>query len=337
MKKKSKFPDPAPAKVKLTEKRSTKRVIKAVSIIVLITIVLFTATPFIAIPVLVNRHVNYKGYETTDYPLQGIYKATDFGLSEKQMYLKTEDGLNIWCSEIYTRQPKALIIYLTGIMQPSVTYFYGHAKYMQEQGYASILLEVRGHGNSEGSRICLGYEEAYDVKAAVKYVKSQEKYKNVPIVLHGVSMGGAISINSFGQILDIDALIAMSAYSSFEDVVIDLAEKYPIPKFLGKLEKPLIRSALKTVFGSRQVDEMKPVEQIKNSNGRPVLLIACTEDANVPAASLLRLKEANPSINIWLRNSWEHFIIKDCDFRNVRQDTEYWNVILEFLNQAFPD
>lgn len=147
--------------------------------------------PFIAMPILLNRHVDYKSYATEDYPLQDIYFASDYSTEEKQMYLTTQDGLNIWCSEIFVEKPKAVIIYLTGIIQHSITYFYGHAELMKENGYASILLEVRGHGQSDGNRICLGYEEVNDVRAVVDYIKSEEKYKNVPIVLHGVSMGGA--------------------------------------------------------------------------------------------------------------------------------------------------
>lgn len=128
---------------------------------------------------------------------------------------KTQDGLNIWCSEIFVENPKAVIIYLTGIIQPSITYFYGHVEWMRENGIATILLEVRGHGQSDGKRICLGYEEVNDVRAVVDYIKSEEEYKDVPVILHGVSMGGAIAVNTFGQIDEVDALIAMSAYSSF--------------------------------------------------------------------------------------------------------------------------
>ena len=196
-------------------------IVKAVAIgtgIFLTTLILL---PYFALPMFLNRHVNYLGYVTIDFPLQDIYQAKDFNLKENQMYLRTEDGLKIWASEITTTHLKAVIIYLSGIVQPSVTYFYGHAKFMQNNGYASILLDVRGHGKSDGKRICLGYDEVKDVKAVVDYINSQEKYKDVPIVVQGASMGGAIAVNSFGQLKDIDALIAMSAYSSFEDVILD--------------------------------------------------------------------------------------------------------------------
>lgn len=265
--------------------------------------------------------------------MQDIYEASDFDLNESQMYLTTEDGLSIWTSEIYIEQPKAVVIYLTGIVQPSITYFYGHAKYMQENGFASFLLEVRGHGNSDGNRICLGYNEVNDVKAVVDYIKSNPKYEGIPIILHGVSMGGAVAINSFGQLKDVDGLIAMSAYSSFEDVVIDIMNNIGIPKIIQKLERPILSTSLKLMFGSNSVNNMKPLEQIKNAGDRPVLLIACTKDTEVPMDSMLRLKEANPDVDTWLRDSWEHFIVKDCDFKNMSKDTEYCDRILTFLNK----
>jgi len=151
-------------------------------------------TPFVAMPVFLNRHVDYKGYATENYPLQDIYFASDYSLEEKQMYLATQDGLK-------------------------------------------------------------------------------------------------------------DALIAMSAYSSFEDVVIDVMEQNHIPRFIGAIEKPFVKLSLKMLFGSNKVNELKPVKQIKNAGERPVLLVACTGDASVPAVSTERLKKANPKAQTWIRDS----------------------------------
>lgn len=316
-----------------TKKVLLKRIIKVVTIILIICCVLMVVAPFAAIPIFLNHHIDYKGYATEDYPLQDIYFASDYSLYETQMCLETQDGLNVWCSEIHVEKPKAVIIYLTGIAQPSITYFYGHAAWMKENGYATILLEVRGHGQSDGNRICLGYEETNDVRAVVNYIKSKEKYKDIPIILHGVSMGGAIAINSFGQIDEIDGLIAMSAYSSFEDVIMDTAKQYHVPSFIRIIEKPLIKLALKIVFGNDTVNKVKPIEQIKNTGERPVLLVACTGDNSVPSISTERLKKANPNVQTWIRNSGEHFIVKNCDFKNMSQDDEYCKIILEFLSQ----
>lgn len=315
----------------LTKKVIINRSIKVIVISAITCLILLIVAPFIVISIMVNRHANYLGYATENQPMQDIYQATDFGLNENQRYLTTEDGLKIWTSEIFTEQPKAVIIYLSGIYQPSVTYFYGHARFMRKNGYASFLLEVRGHGKSEGNKICLGYEEVNDVKAVIEYIRSKKEYDGVPIVLHGVSMGGAAAVNAFGQINEVDGLIAMSAYSSFEDEVIDQMGSYKIPKIIRVLERPLIHMALTLQFGNDTVNIIKPEEQISNANHRPVLLIACTGDTEVPMGNTERLHKANPEAETWLRDSWEHFIVENCDFINMEQDEEYCNRILRFL------
>lgn len=115
-------------------------------------------------------------------------------------------------------------------------------------------------------------------------------------------------------------MIAMSAYSSFEDVILDILAGFGIPEFILSLEKPIIVSSLKMLYGSDNVTYIKPVEQIKNADGRAVFLMASTGDTEVPPVSMNRLKEAEAQL--WLRDSSAHFIIKDCDFKNVEDDED---------------
>lgn len=307
-----------------------KRLIQISIIIVCIFIVLLLVTPPIVVLFLTQGHVDYKGYATEEYPLQDIYHASHFELDAAELDLVTEDGYKIWASEVFAEQPKAVIIYLSGIRQPSVTYFYGHSKWMLSNGYASILLEVRGHGQSDGDQICMGYQEVADVKAVVDYIQSQQKYDNVPIVLHGVSMGGAVAVNSFGQIPEINGLIAMSAYSSAEDILCDSLRQYHIPQFICDIEKPLFRAASKLIFGDN-ADELRPIDQIKNAGDRPVFLIASLDDTSVPSVNTQRLIKNAPDCNIWFRDSSDHFVIQGSDFINMEQDTEYCKKILGFL------
>lgn len=305
-------------------------VMKSFIAAVIIAALLMLVVPPVIVYFATQNHVEYAG-SIEKNPMQGIYKPEDFSLDAKDMTLLTEDGFKIWISEVFVDNPKAVIIYLSGIQQPSVTYFYGHSKWMKNNGYASILLEVRGHGSSDGERVCLGYEEAQDVKAVVEYIKGQEKYQDAPIVFHGVSMGGAIAINSFGIIEEADGLIAMSAYSSFEDVVYDEVRNYNIPQFICNIEKLLIRGCLRLVFGGK-VDEIKPIRQIENIGDRPALIIACAGDTEVRPVNMQRLLNKAPaSCESWLRDSWEHFIVQDCNFADMEQDEEYCRRILNFL------
>jgi uncharacterized protein len=305
--------------------------IKVLLIFVCMCIIIMIIAPPLIVHFATSNHVNYAG-NTEKKVLQDIYEAKDFDLEATDLTLESEDGLKIWASEVFVDNPKAVIIYLTGIRQPSVTYFYGHSRWMKKNGYASILLEVRGHGNSDGDTVCLGYEEVKDVKAVVDYIKELDKYNDVPIVLHGVSMGGAIAINSFGEIKEIDGLIAMSAYSSFEDVVSDTMSRFHIPKLICNIEKTMVRIWLSFQFDEK-VYHLKPIKQIQNIGERPALLISCTKDTEVPPINMQRLLSKAPNhCESWLRDSWEHFIIKNCDFINMEQDFEYCERILDFLN-----
>ncbi len=310
------------------------RLLKALLVALGVFVVVLLIAPFVIIPIATIGPIAYDG-NTDLHPLQDIYTPEEFGILANERMLITEDGYSIWTSEVSVPVPKAIVIYLTGIQQPSVTYFYPHAKWMQENGYASLLLEVRGHGNSSGVRVCLGYEETRDVQAAVSYLKGQTKYADVPIVLHGVSMGGAIAINAFGQLPEVDGLIAMSAYSSFEDVVCDTMAQHSMPSPIIALERPLLRLASSLLFGKSIVEENTPLAQIQNIGERPALLIASEGDTSVPSVNMQRLLAVAPEhTQSWLLPSDAHFIVKDNDFSAVRQDTEYCKRILDFLEDV---
>lgn len=298
----------------------------------LVAIILLIA-PIIIIQQATKGPVQYLGYATEDYPMQDIYTAEEFGLTAKQQHLATEDDIRVWISEIEVDSPKGVVIYLSGIQQPSVTYFYGHSKWLKERDFASILLEVRGHGQSEGNRVALGYEEVADVQAVVDYIKAQEKYSEAPIILHGVSMGGAIAINAFGQIPEIDGLIAMSAYSGISDVAYEMMLNYGVPSYLALLEKSLVEMYLPFFFNESV--EWTPIKQIQNVGQRPAFLIACTGDTEVLPSNMERLLSVAPNhTESWLRDSWEHFIVKDSDFKNMAEDQEYCDRILRFIEKV---
>lgn len=63
------------------------------------------------------------------------------------------------------------------------------AKAFHELGYTSFLVDFRGSGGSDGSATTIGYQEADDVAAAVRFVQSQ--WPEQPLILYGQSMGSA--------------------------------------------------------------------------------------------------------------------------------------------------
>lgn len=262
-----------------------------------------------------------------------VYESSEFGLEAKELTLTTEDGYQISAFEVDVNNPKAIIIFISGIHNPSVTAFYGHAKMLSENGYASILYDMRAHGKSEGEVISLGHLETLDTQAVVDYIKSQEKYRELPIVVYGLSMGGAVAINSIGQIPEISGLVSISAYSSWEDVFVENMVALGAPKLLTIVQKPFVKLYTVYKFGLNTAD-IYPKKQIENLGARPALLMHSTDDSQIHISNFERIIAKAPShVETWIREGDYHFFTTD--FLHPENDEEYAQGVLMFLNSHF--
>lgn len=307
------------------------RVFKSCSAVFLALIFFLYIAPVAVLNIILNRHVEYS---PGDAPTSGICSPSEFNLTPQDTLLLTEDGEHVWCSQVLPKsEPKGVVICLSGLINPSVTHYYGSAAFLAEHGYATILLETRAHGNSSGDMISLGYNEVLDVKAVLEYINANNQLRDIPIIILGVSMGGSTAINAFGLYNEIDACIAMSPYCSFETQAALWVDQF-IPK---EISAPTVYNsmqyALINIFGSKALT-ITPEKQILNSAGRPMLIIAAADDPGVMSENSRILHSLYPNSELWLRNSDTHLIINDSDYRNVINDTEYCQKILDFLNNV---
>lgn len=260
------------------------------------------------------------------------FAPADFGLAAQRITLTTQDGLRLVAYEVNVPKPRAVVIFLSGIHGPSVTAFFGHARMLADHGYASILLEMRAHGESEGDLIALGFHEHRDVRAVVDYIRAQPRYAGVPIVVFGLSMGGAVAIISAGLIPEIAGVISLSAPSGFDDVVLDVMRP-------SRLRAWLLRAYIRLWFflkyGGASL-RIAPRKQIRALGRRPALLIHSRDDPYVPLASFQRLVRcAPPHVETWVREGDQHMILSPEHFLNPAADAEYARRILDFLDRHF--
>lgn len=290
--------------------------------IILLIVVIFAAIPPLVMNDMVNMHVTFSQ----------TWTGAEQGLDPERLVLITQDGLDIVAYEVYVENPKAVVIFLSGIHNPSVTAFFGHARMLLDEGYASILLEMRAHGESEGDVIALGFKEPLDTRAVVDYIRANPRYAETPIVVYGLSMGGAVAINSIGQIPDIDALISMSAYSGWDDVFLD---NMGASGLVAAVQRPFIRlyTALKYGWANRNIN---PKDEIQKLGDRPALLIHARGDSQISYANFERLVARAPAhVETWVREGDLHFIVHEGLFLTPHEDTEYAERILGFLDRHF--
>ncbi|MDR1598355.1 MAG: alpha/beta hydrolase [Oscillospiraceae bacterium] len=287
---------------------------------------MLAALPFVAMPLLgLTRHVSFSR----------TFSPEEASLAAEPVTLETEDGLNIqaWFAPSQREETKAAIIFLSGILRPSVTWYFPHAAWLAGEGYASMPVETRAHGASDGDRMGLGITEIADVAAAVDYLR--DRLPGAPVVVFGVSMGGVVAVNSFGEIPEIAAPISLSAYTSWPDEFTQMMNSYyHIPRFIAAAEQPFVWLYLGFTFGFDKLG-INPLNEIKKANGRPILLMQSTQDSQVAFENYEALSEAAPDAESFLRDGDTHMIISDEQFLTPWEDTAYAEAILDFLDRNF--
>lgn len=256
------------------------------------------------------------------------YEASDYGVESAEVKLTSADGIKLTAYEVRVERPKGVVICLGGIHSPTVTKWYGHSRLFADNGYSSLLLDLRSHGASDGKGIYAGTREWMDVDAAVEYIASQQYYQGVPIVVMGLSMGAATAVVSVGKNSQIGALISLSSYSEW-GYNFDRNVEQKMPAVVAKLLSPFVALVTKMRFGS--MADITPERMIANLGSRPALLVHSLGDRLVPFESFERLTAVAPQVERWVLSGDNHCIIDQFD--SPQQDTEYCHRIIDFLDR----
>lgn len=90
-------------------------------------------------------------------------------------------------------ETRANIILVHGIGEHSGRYEHV-AEYFTSSGFAIYAFDQIGHGKSDGKRGVESYQQVYDIITNLKY-RIKAKQPDLPIILYGHSMGGAIVLS----------------------------------------------------------------------------------------------------------------------------------------------
>lgn len=154
-------------------------------------------------------------------------------------------------------------------------------------GYNVLAVDARAHGDSEGTKIGMGWVERFDVIEWIKYIISLEP--DAQIILHGVSMGASTVLMASGEELpkNVKAIIADCGYTSEWDEFRQEADVLHIPWF------PVLNasSAISKVRDGYDFKQASAVEQVKKSH-IPTLFIHGSKDELVPYGMLNELYSA---------------------------------------------
>src|SRR5262245_49696439 len=134
----------------------------------------------------------------------------DLHLPYEELTLTTQDGLKIATWYVPGRRAEAMIL-VHGI-NANRSAVLPEAGVLAEAGYPLLMLDLRGHGQSEGNEVTYGYREAYDIIAATDYLANRPEIERIGIL--GGSLGGAAVARAAALDPRLEAVIIVSSYSS---------------------------------------------------------------------------------------------------------------------------
>ncbi|MGC8595035.1 MAG: alpha/beta hydrolase [Candidatus Kryptoniota bacterium] len=254
----------------------------------------------------------------------GYSSPPQIGLTHESCSFVTRDGLRIsyWIiNSNIGNYHKGDIIYLHGITDSKVSGL-NYAKFLTEEGWRVIIPDLRRHGESEGEYCTYGYHEKYDVSQLIDDILKNDSHNRV--ILLGISMGGAIGIQTAAIDERIAGVIAVAPFYDLFSIALDHQAKK-----IGIRNKLLLKRVLEVAgkrasFNYNEVSPAKVMPALKT----PILIVHGTKDRTVKIEYSRRLATMSSNARLLL--------VPDAGHTDVLEigGEEYMNELLRFISLA---
>ena len=239
-----------------------------------------------------------------------------------KFHFKTQDNLSLTADIYSISNPKANIILLHGI-RSNKEHWHDMALWLNRNGYNAIALDMRAHGESQGTYCSFGYYEKQDVSNLIDALQAQGFKQNFGIWGH--SLGGAVALQALAVDKRLKFGIIESSYADFKQITKDYSRYYLHfeSDFLNNFL--LERAAEKACFPINQVN---PVDYCTKIN-QPVMIVHGTADQKI------NVKNARILYNEIAGKKKQLVLIEGARHTNIHQvgGQYYKNKVLSFLNK----
>lgn len=244
--------------------------------------------------------------------------STDFPAEPVQFPVGAESPVHGWLAY---GEPGNGVVLLAHSIRSNRLEMLSRARFLNEQGYSVLLIDLQAHGESPGKRITFGARESGSIENAVAFLRETFPYERIGAI--GVSLGAAAIVLA-KHAIKLDAVILESLHPTIEEAV-ENRLKLHFGEY-GSVLLPLILFQL-SFYLDVPTDELSPITKIDNLN-TPLLLISGTIDAHTTLPETERLfAAARDPKEIWIIPGAGHFNMHSYAGRI------YENRILAFLFQ----
>jgi uncharacterized protein len=198
---------------------------------------------------------------------------------------RTADGLTLRGWYLPTDRKRHLLVLVHGMWSCWLE-MADLGKDLHDKGFDVLLFDLRGHGQSDPSRLYLGRRERADIRAAMAWA-SAAGFSNDRIGWLGYSMGGSTLLMEAARNPEIQVAVIDSPYGDLPKLLdTQLSKHSGLPHWFN----PGILLAAHWVFGVR-TDDLIPLRSARWWGERPVLLIHGESDTTVPVGQARELAQ----------------------------------------------
>ncbi len=211
-------------------------------------------------------------------------------LPAERVSIRSEDGLTL-AGDYYAGEPgRPIHICCHGYRGLGVRDFCGGAQTLLSRGDGVLLIHERAQGDSQGHTMTFGIRERQDVLRWARYCA--ERFPDVPLFLHGISMGAAtvLMVSALPLPKAVKGILADCPYDVPRDIIVLTAVKAGFP---GKLMWPFLRLGA-WLYGGFRFGSVCCHEAVKHTPV-PILIIHGEDDRFVPAYMSEPMAAANPA------------------------------------------
>ncbi|MBO1583405.1 alpha/beta hydrolase [Bacillus sp. XF8] len=202
-----------------------------------------------------------------------------------------------------------------------------YIRHFYEKGYSVVAPDLRGHGNSQGDYIGMGWHDRKDVTQWIQYILKKDP--QAEIALFGISMGGATVMMTSGEELpgNVKVIIEDCGYSSvIDEFTYQLKDLFHLPKF------PVMNAAntITKLRAGYDLNEGSAVKQVAKSK-TPMLFIHGDADTFVPFEMLDEVYNA-------AKVEKEKLIVPGAGHGEAEKisSEKYWNTLWDFVERYIP-
>jgi pimeloyl-ACP methyl ester carboxylesterase len=153
-------------------------------------------------------------FQYTDKENAGLTPAT-FNLAFEDVAFQAPDGVTLKGWWVPAENARGTVVLVHGLNRSRIE-MVRKVPFLHEAGWNTLLFDLRHHGESGGEVSSFGHFEAGDVESAATFARGRS---SGPVVLWGVSLGGAAVTLAAAADPSVAAVVCDSSYRSLRDTV----------------------------------------------------------------------------------------------------------------------